>query len=184
MSDNLENSSNMGERSKTELFVKLLTSNHHRIYAFILFMVPNDSDADDLMQETSSILWEKFAQFVPGTDFAAWAMTIAKYRVLNSRKKKKLTVPLSNDVIDLLAGESEKVLDESNERFAALRKCLAKLDKREMLFVKMRYKDGFSARIIGQRIGASAKVVYRSESKIIGLLARCIHRKLAMEGAR
>jgi RNA polymerase sigma-70 factor (ECF subfamily) len=165
--------------SKTALFIRLLSGNHHRIYAFILTLVPNNADADDIMQETSRVLWEKFDQFIPDTDFVAWAVTVAKYQVLDFRKRKKLTVSLSKEIIDLIADESIKVLDQSTERFATLRKCLAKLDENGLMFVKMRYKDGFSARVIAQRVGASIKTVYRNESRIIGLLHRCIRRTLS-----
>ena len=170
--------SNSNDRSS--IFVELFSSNYNRIKSFILTLVPNTSDADDIMQETSRIMWEKFDQFTLGTDLAAWAMTIAKYRVLNSRKKKKLTVSLSEEMIDLISEESKKVLDGSSERFLALRKCVAKLDKKGLMFIKMRYKDGFPARVIAQRIGVSIKTVYRNEAKINGLLIRCIRRTLAM----
>ena len=166
--------------SKTAMLVQLLSANHHRIYAFVLSMVPNDADAEDIMQETSRVLWEKFDQFVAGTDFVAWAMTIAKFQVLNSRKKKKLTVPLSREIIDLISEESKKTADQTSERFFALRKCIAKLDTKELTFIKLRYTDGFSARIIAQRIGASIKVVYRNESRILGILNRCVRRTLTM----
>jgi hypothetical protein len=47
MTDKQVHSINEGDNSKTELFVGLLTANHHRIYAFFLSLVPNDFDADD-----------------------------------------------------------------------------------------------------------------------------------------
>ena len=179
MTNNQEHSINENDNSKTELFITLLSANHHRVYAFIFSLVPNNADADDIMQETSRVLWEKFDQFIPDTDFVAWAVTVAKYQVLSSRKKKKPTVSLSREIIDLISDESKKVLDESTERFIALRKCVAKLDEKGLMFVKMRYKGGFSARVIAQRIGVSIKTVYRNESRINGLLIRCIRRTLA-----
>ena len=179
MTNDQEHSIDENDNSNTKLFVSLLSANHHRVYAFILSLNPNDADADDIMQETSRILWEKFDQFIPDTDFVAWAMTIAKYQVLSFRKKKKPTISLSREIIDLISEESPKVLDESTERFIALRKCVTKLDKKGLMFIKMRYKDGFSARVIAQRVGASIKTVYRNESRINGLLIRCIRRTLA-----
>ncbi|MCK4629078.1 MAG: hypothetical protein KAT56_08735, partial [Sedimentisphaerales bacterium] len=60
--------------SNTERFLKLLMANDKRIYAFILTLVPGRIDADDLMQETVTIMWRKFDDFEPGRDFVAWGI--------------------------------------------------------------------------------------------------------------
>src|SRR5688572_23508061 len=44
-------------------FLRLFLENERRIYAFIVSILPNLSDAEDVLQETSLILWQKFAQF-------------------------------------------------------------------------------------------------------------------------
>ena len=80
--------------NKHDLYIRLWMSNQSRIYTYIHMFVPNDQDADDLMQETASTLWEKFDSFQPGTDFASWAVTIARYKILNYRRRKKNTAML------------------------------------------------------------------------------------------
>ena len=42
----------------------------NRIFAYILTLVPHGADAEDIMQETASVAWEKFGTFKEGTDFA------------------------------------------------------------------------------------------------------------------
>ncbi len=42
----------MSDSSKTNEFLRLLMAHQRRIYAFILTMVPNHGDAEDLFQET------------------------------------------------------------------------------------------------------------------------------------
>ncbi|MEN8126417.1 MAG: sigma-70 family RNA polymerase sigma factor [Planctomycetota bacterium] len=179
MADEQGHSVDGSDDFRTELFISLISANHHRIYAFIISLLPNNADADDMMQETSRVLWEKFDQFTPGTDFVAWAVTVAKYQILNFLKKKKTTVSLSRETIDLISKDSKKVLNQSAKRFTALRECVAKLDDKGLMFLRMRYRNGFSARIIAQRVGASIKVVYRNESRIHAFLMRCIQRTLA-----
>ena len=63
--------SNRNEKSK--ICIELFSSNYNRIKSFIFSLVPNTSDADDVMQETSRIIWEKFEEFEVGTNFLAWA---------------------------------------------------------------------------------------------------------------
>ena len=70
-----------------EAFMRLFLQSERRILGFILSLVPNLSDAEDLLQETCSIMWNKFEQFENGTDFVAWGISIARYRVLTFRRK-------------------------------------------------------------------------------------------------
>jgi RNA polymerase sigma-70 factor (ECF subfamily) len=68
-------------------FVSLITSHQRRIFAYIITLVPNRSDAEDIMQETSTLMWEKKNDFTPGSDFVAWGARIAYYKILDYRKK-------------------------------------------------------------------------------------------------
>ena len=68
---------------ETERFLHLLTANHHRIYAFIMTLVPNSNDADDIMQETTTVMLKKFGEFELGTDFVAWGIAVAHYVILS-----------------------------------------------------------------------------------------------------
>jgi DNA-directed RNA polymerase specialized sigma24 family protein len=63
-------------------FARLLTATHRRLYAFILALAANPADADDIMQETRGVLWRKLNDFEPGTDFASWAMAVARHVVM------------------------------------------------------------------------------------------------------
>ena len=67
-------------------FVSLITANQRRIYAYILTLVPNFNDADDVMQETTATMWERKKDFQPGTDFVAWGARIAYFKILEYRK--------------------------------------------------------------------------------------------------
>ena len=46
-----------GECDSTERFLALLMSNQRRVHAFILSLVPNRNDADDLLQESIVVMW-------------------------------------------------------------------------------------------------------------------------------
>ena len=48
---------------------------------FILSLVPNWADADDIAQEVRIRLWKQFDAYDPAKDFGAWARTIAYYQV-------------------------------------------------------------------------------------------------------
>ncbi len=160
-------------------FVKLLMANYSRIYAYIISLVPNDSDADDLMQETASVMWENFNRFEPGTNFVSWAVTIAKFQVMRYRKQhQRSRIILSDKAYDLLVTETEKVQEESQDRLQALRNCLNKLSENDQQFIKMRYHEGASARIVAQKVGTSIDAVYRYSARLNHLLLGCVRRAL------
>ena len=161
-------------------FVKLLTANYARIYAYIISLVPNDSDADDLMQETAAVMWENFNRFEPGTNFVSWAVTIAKFQILKYRKKhQRSRLFLSDKAYELLISETEKVQEESQDRIQALRGCLKKLSQKDQQFVRLRYYEGASARLVAQKTGQSIDAVYRYGARLNDLLLSCMRRVLA-----
>ncbi len=71
----------MMQPTETERFVSQFTVAHRRIYAFILTLLPNRSEADEVMQETSLVLWRQFDQFDPQRDFVRWACGVALNQV-------------------------------------------------------------------------------------------------------
>ncbi len=160
-------------------FVKLLTANYARIYAYIISLVPNDSDADDIMQETATVMWENFSKFEPGTNFVSWAVTVAKFQILNYRKRhKRSRLFLSDEAYDLLISETEKMQEQSQDRLQALRSCLKKLAPKDRQFIHMRYYDGASARIVAQKVGTSMDAVYRYTARLNDWLLGCVRRSL------
>ena len=70
-------------------FVALFVKNQRRIYGYILTVVPDCNEADDLFQQTSLVLWEKADEFRPDGDFVRWACGIAFNVVRNWRVKKR-----------------------------------------------------------------------------------------------
>ena len=74
---------------KNPEFVELYSGAARRIYSFILTLVSSESDADDVFQEASKVLWQKFDQYVPGTNFYSWACRIAHYQALYWRQRQQ-----------------------------------------------------------------------------------------------
>ncbi len=70
-----------------EEFVRLLMANERRLLAYILTLLPHVADAQDVLQETSIVLWRKFGEYRPGSDFTAWAYRVAHNMVRNYRAK-------------------------------------------------------------------------------------------------
>ena len=72
-----------------EQFTRLLLENRKRIFGFVLSLMPSGSDVDDVFQNACAVMWRKFDQFESGTNFAAWALQIARYEVMDHYAREK-----------------------------------------------------------------------------------------------
>jgi RNA polymerase sigma-70 factor, ECF subfamily len=164
-------------------FVSLLTANYYRIHSFILTMVPNKADAEDILQNTLIYMWEHFEDYSPGTRFLSWAITIAKFQVLTYRKTQtRSKIHLSEISLDLIAVENLRLSTQIDEQYEALQKCIKKLPEKELDFLKKRFTQDSSIREIADDIGASLNLVYKRLSRIKGMLLDCIRRIITSQG--
>jgi RNA polymerase sigma-70 factor (ECF subfamily) len=169
---------------REELFLQLFLSHQRRIFAFLLALVPDWSDAEDLLQETSVVIWRKLDEFEPGTDFAAWALSIARYQVLNYRKKQRRDLVLfSDETLEMLADQMATLGRDDEARRDALENCLKKLGPRDSELIQMRYQPRATTQMVAERVGHSIQAVYKALNRIHGQLLRCIRRTLAAEGS-
>ena len=65
--------------TRTEEFVELSSSHQRQLLGYIFTLVGNMDDAEDLLQQTNLILWRKFDDYQPGTDFIRWACYVAAF---------------------------------------------------------------------------------------------------------
>jgi RNA polymerase sigma-70 factor (ECF subfamily) len=169
---------------KADKFMSLLVPNQRRILAFILSLVPNKPNAEDILQETLVEMWNKFDQFETGTDFASWACTFAKYKVIEFRRKTKNSKLLFNDdLVRTLEIESGKKFKKMSCYIDALQQCTQKLTLKEIGFLKQRYEDGLTLTKIAVRTGISFQGVHKAISVIHIKLVRCIRAALRQEEA-
>jgi len=164
-------------------FVEAFLRHQRSIHAFILQFVHDYNDADDLLQRTGLVIWRKFDQYEPGTDFLAWARQIAKFEVLSYLKAaSRSRVCFSTETIELLADESDEV-DASESHHDALRLCLEGLRSTDRELVRRCYEAHGTIQQVAIEIGRSADGVYHSLHRIRQALLRCIDRRIT-EAAR
>lgn len=177
-----------GQPSRYERFTRLFLANQRRIYGFILSSVPHVADADDLLQETNLAMWESFDEFDendPRSDFAAWAIAIARFRVLRFfRGKSQSTARFSEATIDLLADHIADASVDVDRMHEALDACIANLEKSEQTMIRERYHDDLPAKQIADRLDLSVFTLYKRLNSVYAKLLGCIQRTLTEEDAR
>jgi RNA polymerase sigma-70 factor (ECF subfamily) len=171
------------EADKRKQLMALMTRHQRRIFSYIYTLVPSRSDADDLLQETSLVICEKFDDFEPGTDFVAWAGQIAYWQVRYFRQKfARGKVLFNQDVLDAVAKTADKMTGELDQRQEALAGCLEKLPARDRQFVLTRYEQGSGVREAARQSGRSMAAAYKALTRIRKLLYDCVTNQLAGGG--
>jgi RNA polymerase sigma-70 factor (ECF subfamily) len=159
-------------------FVSLMTANQRRIYAYILTLVPNLNDADDVMQETTAAMWEQKEKFQSGTDFSAWGARIAYFKILDYRKKanKSNRMIIFDDQFEQISNKALNQSNKADDLIHRLKECLQKLSSRDQNLMHLRYSVGLTVKEISLRIHESIRNIYHNISRIQGHLLECVER--------
>ncbi len=162
--------------------MRLMVEHQRRIFAYIYALVPDRSDANDLLQETSLVICEKFHEFRLGTDFVAWACQIAYWQIRRARQKyARSKVVFDQEVVDAIAETAVEMVPELDSRHAALAHCLQKLPPRDREMILLRYEPGAGVEEAAARAGRSMEAAYKSLARIRRLLMDCVTHRLSME---
>ena len=162
------------------IFMKLYNESMSSIKAFLRQVPPGWQDVDEVLQETCLVLWKKFDLFEQGTNFTAWACVVARFEVLKYRRQKARDRHVfSEELINLLADETEQQSAHmANERLA-LRSCLNKLNYKQKQITLSAYSAHNSIKEVAQNYGRTPTALYKSLQRIRTHLLRCIKTEIA-----
>jgi RNA polymerase sigma-70 factor (ECF subfamily) len=94
-------------------FVKLTLEHEGRFFSVVLAMLPGCADAEDIVQEAITVMWQKSEQFQRGTDFGAWGCRIVRLKVMEHlRKRRGDGVVLSHEALEMVALDLERSADD------------------------------------------------------------------------
>jgi len=170
----------------TKQFMSLLVPNQKKIYAFIRYLVPGRADADDILQETLTEMWNKFHEYRDGTNFVAWGLTIARYKIMSfNQKKRPSNFQFSDSTLNLIQQEAESTHPHTAimERVEILKECAAKLSDKEKKLLRLRYEQDQTFEHIAGQYSLSIPAIYKALSRIHASLAKCIRLTLRLRGA-
>ncbi len=169
----------MNSSDDHESFVLQTIQAQGRIHAYILSLVLNKSLASELLQRTNLVLLQKEAEFQPGTNFGAWACTIAYYEVLSERRNKSRDRHVFSDgTLSLLAAMNGPQDDDDDERMQALDACLELLSSEHRDLVMARYRPNGSVTQLAQTLNKTPAAISASLYRIRTTLMECVRRKL------
>ena len=156
-------------------FMKLYTACVPQLRAYLRQLLPGWEDVDEVLQETSLVLWKKYENYEQGTNFAAWACVIAKLEVLRyKRKKARDRHVFSEKLINILAEEADSKSEKLQKEREALKKCLTKLDDKQRSITLSAYAGDRSIKEVAESFGRTATALYKALNRIRTNLLRCI----------
>ncbi len=157
-------------------FIRELTTNQGPVLAYIRSLVGGSPDAQDILQKTNIILWDKKEDFISGTNFKSWAFAVARYEVFGHRKRLRRNgwLVFADDVAEQFARDLEVDNTDWEHSLSALDGCLGKLRPQDMELVQMRYSSKCGLEEYAQSLNRSSGTLKARLFKIRAALRRCI----------
>lgn len=163
-------------------FVSSLTAAHAKLLGYLMALLGRRPDAEDVLQRASVLMWRKFRDFLPGSDFVAWASTICFYEAKNYiRLAARSPLQFDEELLDMLAVERLEDLTFRESRLRALEGCLGNLAPPEQQLVRSAYLEDQGINTLAARMNRAPQTLYNKLNHLRRLLAECVQRKLAEE---
>jgi RNA polymerase sigma-70 factor, ECF subfamily len=163
------------QNDRTEGFMRLLTAHERRVEGFVMSLVPNWADADEVIQETKLRLWQQYHEYDATKDFGAWACTIAYYQVLTMRNRNRSQhVRFGDAFLEKVAVEAARDSERIVYRQHVFADCLRNLSEAKQLLLRRCYGGHNTIIQIAAELGRKAESVRQELVRIRRTLYRCI----------
>lgn len=159
--------------------IQLFVRHQPRIKGFILSLLPDFAETDDVLQETFLVVQRKAAEFEPGSNFIAWVFQIARFQVMKAQAQHRRAADrFSDETLEaLVASAAPEPFDDS--KLALLPACLAKLAPQARRIVDLFYANEHKPQEIARILSWTPAAVSVALSRARGFLRRCIEEQLA-----
>lgn len=175
----------MSESDRVGEFVQLLTAHELRLRAFVMSIVPNHSDAEDVLQEGKLLIWKHFDKFQSGTSFMSWAGRIVYTSAMQHYKRQRRDKTYFGEkFINAVAKAAvmDEVVSECGNRELHLGDCIAKLQPEHQDILRERYINNKSVDRMVVQFDRSPAGILNVLSRIRKFLNGCVTKKLQQEG--
>ena len=164
-------------------FMRLLMQHEPALRAYSRALLPDWQSVDEVIQEASVTLWEKFAQLRDEAGFLPWAKVIVRFKCLSQiGKLRRERQVFSEGVLEMLAEEAEAFDAEERERsMRALRSCLDGFSQPHQELLLAPYAGEGRVTVLAEQAGKSANALYKLLGRLREKLAECIQTRLQEE---
>lgn len=163
--------------------MRLWTASQAPVANYLHALVRDRPTAEDLLQETALVLFRRFAEYDEKRPFLAWALGIARFKVMGLQRDAARSRLVFDD--EALERFTETWAEQSagpSGRGAALESCIETLADHAQRVVRLRYYDDLTADQIGEKLGGNGASIRVTLQRIRAQLRDCIERRSRLEG--
>ncbi|MBI1176162.1 sigma-70 family RNA polymerase sigma factor [bacterium] len=172
------------QRGDVDAFGELLGQFERRVFHFVLRMLRNAHDAEDVTQDTFVKAWRHLASFRPRHSFSTWLFTIARRTALNHIRARRPTEELA-DHHEPSHGDSPDQTAEDREQAESVWEIARRLKPDQYEVIWLRYGEGFSvdetARIMNTNSIRVRVLLHRARKRMAEWLQ---HKNFTIGGAQ
>jgi RNA polymerase sigma-70 factor, ECF subfamily len=156
-------------------FLSLFLRSEREIYRYVAALVPNVTDAEDIVQQTAMALWEKFDAYDPQQPFTPWACRFALNKTRQwIERRQRWQALLEHGLAEELAQRRQELQPEFELRLKHLEGCLGKLPEGQRALVEGYYYERASIETLAERGGRSEAATYKMLQRIRSALQICV----------
>jgi len=174
-------------RGETSAFEGIVRRFERPLRAWLATQAPPAVDVDELAQLTFVVVFSKLRVFEPGTDFAAWLFTIARFQLKTELTRLRRVADYhARFAPELLQRELELRSSESPElqqhRLDHLTECLESLGEPLRRYLTWRYEEEIPLEEMAARSGRSVSAIKKQLWKLRCKLHECIEARMTTKG--
>src|SRR5512147_1246105 len=156
-------------------FLSLFLRSEREVFRYVAALVPNVTDAEDIVQQTAVALWEKFDAYNPAQPFTPWACRFAlnKARQWIERRQRWQTL-LANGLAEELVRRRQELQPEMELRLKHLETCLGKLPPGQRSLIEAYYYERTDVESLAERSGRTAGATYKMLQRVRHALQACV----------
>lgn len=156
-------------------FLSLFLNSEREIFRYVAALVPNVTDAQDIVQQTAIALWEKFDAYDPAQPFTPWACRFALNKARQwIERRQRWQALLDRGLAEELARRREERLPEIEARLQHLEGCLQKLPTPQRSLVEGYYYRRDEITKLAGDTGRTVAATYKNLQRIRQSLMACM----------
>ena len=156
-------------------FLSLFLRSEREIFRYVAVLVPNVTDAEDIVQQTAMALWEKFDAYDLSQPFTPWACRFALNKAHQwIERRQRWQALLDHGLAEELVQRRQELQPEFELRLKHLERCLRKLPEEQRSLVEGYYYERVGIETLAERSSRSAAATYKMLQRIRHTLQQCV----------
>jgi RNA polymerase sigma-70 factor (ECF subfamily) len=165
-------------------FLSLFLRSEREVFRYVAALIPNVADAEDIVQQTALVLWEKFDAYDESQPFTPWACRFALNKTRQwLERRQRWQALLEKGLAEELAHRREELRPELDLRLKHLEGCLGKLPAEQFTLIEGYYYRRDEIEKLATHSGRTVAATYKMLQRVRQTLQACIETAAKPEGA-